>query len=113
MNGLDLQAPSGLMLAMLPELVVIAAAVVVLLVNAWRHQTAADSRFAGMLSLVGLVAAAAALGALWRSGAAPVGAPNMMALDGYRFGAQLLILLASIGAVLLSLDYVEIGRAHV
>lgn len=107
MNGLDLQTPSGLMLAMLPELVVTAAAVVVMLVNAWRHQTAADSRFAGQLSLVGLMAAAAVLGALWRSGAAPVGAPNMMALDGYRYGAQLLILLASIGAVLLSLDYLE------
>ncbi len=107
MTGLDLLTPSGLMVAMLPELVVTLAAVIVLLINAWRHQTAADSRFAGMVSLAGLVAALAVLGALWRGGAAPLGAPNMIALDGYRFGAQLLILGASIGTVLLSLDYLE------
>ena len=107
MTRLDLLTPAGLMVAMLPELVVTAAAVIVLLVTAWRHQTAADSRLAGMLSLAGLVAALAVTAALWRGGATPVGPANMMALDGYRFGAQFLILLASIGAVLLSIDYLE------
>ena len=46
MTRLDLLTPAGLMVAMLPELVVTAAAVIVLLVTAWRHQTAADSRLA-------------------------------------------------------------------
>ncbi|MHB1328943.1 MAG: NADH-quinone oxidoreductase subunit N, partial [Gemmatimonadales bacterium] len=107
MNGLDLATPAGVMLALLPELVVIAASLVVLLVNAWRHQTAADSRLAGWISLGGIVAALAALAALWQSGAAPIGAPHMVALDGYRFAALAIILVASAGTILLSLDYNE------
>ncbi len=107
MNGLDLATPAGVMLALLPELVVIAASLVVLLVNAWRHQTAADSRLAGWISLTGIVAALAALAALWQSGASPIGAPHMVALDGYRFAALAVILVASAGTILLSLDYNE------
>lgn len=107
MNTLDLLTPGGVMLALLPELVVIATAVIVLLINAFRHRDAADSRLAGMVSLVGLVAALAALAALWRSGATPAGAAHMVALDGFRFASLAVILLASIGAILLSLDYLE------
>lgn len=107
MNGLDLATPAGVMLALLPELVVVAASLIVLLLNAFRHQTAADSRLAGWVSLAGLVAAAAALASLWQTGAAPIGTPHMVALDGYRFAALAVILLASIGTVLLSLDYLE------
>ncbi len=107
MNGLDLATPAGVMLALLPELVVIAASLVVLLVNAWRHKTTADSRLAGWISLAGIVAALAALAALWQSGATPIGAPHMIALDGYRFAALVVILVASAGTILLSLDYNE------
>ena len=107
MTAIDLHHPTGVMIAMIPELVITATALVVLLINAWRHQTGADSRFAGITSLVGIIAAVVALAALWRSGAVPAGTPHMVALDGYRFGALLLILVASAGAVLLSLDYLE------
>ncbi len=105
MTALDLRTPSGVMLAMVPELVISAVAVIVLLVNAWRHKTAADSRLAGLLSLGGILLAIAALVVLWRSGATPAGGAHMVALDGYRFAALLVILVASAGAVLLSLDY--------
>jgi NADH-quinone oxidoreductase subunit N len=107
MNPLDLKTPMGVVVAMLPELIVVATALVVLLVNAWRHQTAADSRLAGQISLVGLLASLVALAALWWGGATPAGAPHMVALDGYRFASLAVILLASVGAILLSLDYLE------
>jgi NADH-quinone oxidoreductase subunit N len=105
MNALDLRTPIGVTLAILPELVVTAAALVVLLVNAWRHQTAADSRLAGWLSLGGIVAAIGVLAALWLSGPTPAGPAHMVALDGYRFAALFLVLVAAAGSVLLSLDY--------
>ena len=107
MNGLDLRTPTGVVLALIPELVLVATSLVVLLLNGFRHKTARDSKLAGWVSLAGIVASLAALGALWQSGAAPIGAPNMVSLDGYRFAALFLILLASAGTVLISIDYLE------
>ena len=57
---IDLSSPAGLTLALLPEVVLTAWSLVVLLVVAWRHRTAADSRLAGTLSLVGYAGAVAA-----------------------------------------------------
>jgi NADH-quinone oxidoreductase subunit N len=94
MSELDLTTPLGVTLALLPEIAVTVAAVVVLLAGAW-------------LSLGGIVAGLAALGALAVSGAAPAGAPHMVALDGFRLASLLLILVASGAAILLSLDYLE------
>ncbi len=105
MNGLDLHTPSGVMVAIMPELVLTAAALIVLLVNAWRHQTADDSRLAGFISLGGILAALVTVIVLWQSGVTAVGTPHMVALDSYRFAALTLILIASAGAVLLSLEY--------
>jgi NADH-quinone oxidoreductase subunit N len=107
MNGLDLFTPAGVMVAMLPELVIIAVALIGLLLVAWRHRTAADSRLAGWVSLIGIGAAIAVLIAIWRVNPAPVGSAHMVALDGFRFVSLLVILVASGGAVLLSLDYLE------
>jgi len=107
MTSINLATPVGSMIALLPELVVTAAALVVLLLNAWRHRTAADSKLAGWVALGGIAAATAVLVALWRSGVVAEGAPHMVALDSYRFAALLLVLVASAGAILLSLDYLE------
>jgi len=107
MSVLDLTLPRDMMLALLPEIVIILTSLVTLLMAAWRHRDARDSRVAGYAALVGVVAALASLAALWTSGATAAGGPNMVALDSYRFGALLLILLATGGAILLSLDYLE------
>ena len=107
MSGLDLTTPVGVVLALLPELVVTLGALVVLLVNAWHHRTAADSRLAGWVALATVVAALAALGALWGGGVTSISNPHMIALDGYRFASLALILVATGGAILLSLDYLE------
>ncbi|HET9275467.1 MAG TPA: NADH-quinone oxidoreductase subunit N, partial [Gemmatimonadales bacterium] len=107
MNPLDLRSPVGVTLALLPEIVLTVASLAVLLVNAWRHTTAEDSRLAGWISLAGVMASAAALAALWVGGAAPAGDPHMVALDGFRFASLALILLATGVTILLSLGYLE------
>ena len=50
MNRLDLATPWGITLALLPEVILTAWTLVVLLVVSWRHETAEDSRLAGWLS---------------------------------------------------------------
>ena len=60
MSPLDLSSPAGVTLALLPEIVLSAWSLVVLLVVAWRHSTEADARLAGWLSFVGLLTAGAA-----------------------------------------------------
>jgi NADH-quinone oxidoreductase subunit N len=107
MMPLDLRSPWGVTLALLPEIALCAGALVVLLVNAWRHQTARDSRISGYVALASLVPSAIALVMLWTGGARPEGAPFMVAVDGFRFAALALILVATAGTILLSLGYLE------
>jgi NADH-quinone oxidoreductase subunit N len=104
---IDLTAPAGLMLALLPELVLVAGSLVVLLAAAWNHATPADSRRAGWMSLVVVALTAVALGWLWTQGARPAGLPAMIALDEFRFASIAVILIATGVSILLSLGYME------
>ena len=107
MRPLDPRLPLDATLALLPEILLTAGAMVVLLVAAWRHRTAGDSRLAGWIALASLLPSAAALAALWQGGAVGQGAPFMVALDGFRFAALGLILVATAATILLSLGYLE------
>jgi NADH-quinone oxidoreductase subunit N len=104
---LDLTTPMGVTMALLPEIALTVGALVVLLVNAWRHSTPRDSRLSGYLALASLVPSAIALGYLWLGGARPDGPAYMVALDPFRFAALALILIATAGTILLSLGYME------
>ncbi len=107
MNAIDLSSPQGMTQALLPELLLVGATLVVLLVVAWRHRTAADSRLAGWISAAGLVVSGGGLAWLWLHHARAAGLAQMIALDGYRYAADGLILLAALGTVLASLGYLE------
>lgn len=107
MNPIDTTTPAGVVLALLPEVVLSLAALGVLVVNAWRHETAEDSRLAGWLSLGGVGAAMVALLWLWGGGASSSGIPQMVALDGYRFFGDFVFLLAAAATIVFSLDYLE------
>jgi NADH-quinone oxidoreductase subunit N len=107
MMPLDLRTPFGVTLALMPEIALTAGALVVLLVNAWRHKTAEDSRLSGYVALASLIPSVLALLLLWSGGARPEGAPFMVALDGFRFAALALILVATAATILLSLGYLE------
>ncbi|HEX6104003.1 MAG TPA: NADH-quinone oxidoreductase subunit N [Gemmatimonadales bacterium] len=110
MTRLDLSTPGGLMLALLPEIVLTVWALLVLLVASWRHHTEQDSRLAGWLSLAGVITALAALAALWVNDVSPDGLAHMVALDGFRYAASAVALLAAGGSILLSLGYLERER---
>jgi len=104
---IDMARPAGMALALLPELILTAASLVALLVTAWRHQTAADSRLVGWVSLAGVAAAGAGLLLLCWIGATPLEGAPMVALDSFRFASVGLILLATAGVIMLSLSYME------
>ncbi len=107
MSPLDLATPLGITVALLPEIVLSAGALIVLLVLSWRHRTAGDSRLAGWLALASVGASAVALGVLWGGGATAVGIPQMMAVDAFRFGSSAVFLLTAAVTIALSLGYLE------
>jgi NADH-quinone oxidoreductase subunit N len=110
MNRLDLGSPLGVTLALLPEVLLCAWTLVVLLVVSWRHDTAEDSRLAGWLSLAGVALSAAGLAALWGNGVVPEGLAQMVALDSFRYSAAAIALLAAGATILLSIGYLERER---
>jgi len=105
--NINLATPFGLTMALLPELVLCLAGLIALLIAAWKNRTAADVRISGYVSLAGVVAAAAAVGWLWTGQARPLSMPFMVSLDGFRFAASALILLATFATLLLSMSYLE------
>jgi len=110
MNRIDLGSPVGVAIALLPEILLTAWVLIVLLVVSWRHQTAQDSRLAGWLGLAGLLVSGAGLAVLWVGRASPEGLPQMIALDPFRYGASAIALLAAGGTILISLGYMERER---
>src|SRR6266550_4427851 len=106
-QALDLSRPGDLLVALAPELVLTLAALLVLLVVAWRHRTPQDLRLAGWLTLAGLGAAGFAAWFLWWRGAGAAGIPAMIAVDDFRFVADWLFLGTTALTVLVSFDYLE------
>jgi NADH-quinone oxidoreductase subunit N len=104
---IDLATPGGVLKALLPEVILTGWALVVLLYVAWNHRTARDSRNTGTLSLVGYALAALATGWLAVEVARPEGLPQMIALDGFRFASDALLLAIGIGTTILSLRWLE------
>ena len=108
---IDLTTPGGVTLALIPELVLTAWALVLMLVAAWRHQDAMVRRDVGLLTIIAVVSTGLAVAWLWARGPTSVGVPAMMSLDGFRFATSLVFLLGALLTVMLSLGYVD--REHV
>jgi NADH-quinone oxidoreductase subunit N len=104
---LDLDTAWGLFRALLPESILTAWAMGLLLDAAWHHGRRSTQRRAGWMAALGIVAAGEAVVWLWTSRATAVGIPTAIALDQFRFAVDLVILLAALVAVLLSFDYLE------
>jgi len=105
--NLDLTSTGDLARALLPELTLTAAGMLVLLVTAWRHTSGRDLRIAGWVTLTGLVAGGAAVWWLWWHTARAAGPPSMIAVDDFRFVTDALCLAAAGLTVLVSFDYLE------
>ena len=104
---IDLSTPGGAVLALLPEIILTGWALVVLLVVSWRHRTAADSRFVGILSIAGYVLAVLATGWLAWVGARAEGLALMIALDGFRYASHTLLLWVGGAVAVLSWRWLE------
>lgn len=105
--SLDLSVPGQLLLALLPELVLSAWAMIVLLFAAWRHRDARDLRVAGWLTLVGLALTAFAAWWLWWHRARVDGFSPMIAVDDFRFVTTWLFVGAAALTVLFATSYLE------
>ena len=103
--GIDLSSPGGATLALLPEILLTFWALVVLLFVAWRHRDGYDMRTAGALSLLGYISAVAATGWLAWRGAHADGLSFMIALDGFRFASDALLLWIAGAVTILSVRW--------
>jgi NADH-quinone oxidoreductase subunit N len=108
---IDLTTPGGVTLALVPEVVLTAWALILMLVAAWRHRDARVRRDVGLLTIIAVVSTALAVAWLWAQGPTPAGVPAMMSLDGFRFATSLVFLLGALLTVMLSLGYVD--REHI
>ena len=100
---LDLSRPLGLTQAIAPDLVLCAGAMILLLYAAWRPESEAHQRRVALgsmgVALLTLVAVLAAGFAGWSASPGPV------AVDGFRWAADVVFLLATVIAIGLSMDY--------
>jgi NADH-quinone oxidoreductase subunit N len=103
--GIELSSPGGATLALLPELLLSFWALVVLLYVAWRHRDGYDMRTTGALSLLGYIFAVAATGWLAWHGAHAEGLSFMIALDGFRFASDAMLLWIAGAVTILSVRW--------
>ncbi|HJU90626.1 MAG TPA: NADH-quinone oxidoreductase subunit N [Gemmatimonadaceae bacterium] len=99
----DLSVPSQLTAALLPDLIVMGGAMVLLLIGAWRRESAARQKAVGIGAILVCIAAAVATVWMWRSGA--TANDGVIAVDAFRWASDLIVLLATVLAILLALDY--------
>lgn len=104
---LDLSQPRDLLLALLPELVLCAWGLVLLLVVAWRHRTPEDLRLAAAVSVAGFASSGLATWWLWWRSTRVEGIAPMVAVDDFRFVTNGLFLGAAALTVLVSVRYME------
>ena len=102
MRFYDLAIPSHLSAALLPDLLLMAGAMILLLVAVWRRESAAHQRTVGVLS-IGL--AVVTLGAVLLMMFSRVSASDgPIAVDNFRWMMDVVILLGTIGALALGID---------
>ncbi|MEP6990066.1 MAG: NADH-quinone oxidoreductase subunit N [bacterium] len=102
MHTFDLAIPSQLSGALIPDLLLMAGAMVLLLVAVWRRESASHQRTVGVLSIGLCVATLVAVYVMMRQRGTATDGP--IAVDNFRWMADIVILLGTIGALALSID---------
>ena len=113
---LDLAIPGQLTLALGPDLLLIGGAIILLLWSAWRPESEALQRQIGVASIILCVSTAVAIGYYVAKGDSA--GPGVIAMDNLRWSADVVFLVATIGAIALSMDYnarqgITAGESHV
>jgi NADH-quinone oxidoreductase subunit N len=101
----DLSIPSQLAGALLPDLILVIGALLQLLVSVWGKETLQRARLTGMLSIVVCLITFAAIVWLWRAQA--TASAGIIAVDGFRWATDCIVLGATIIAATLMIDYSE------
>ena len=116
MMNFDLSIPSQLMSALGPDLLLLAGAMLLLLWSAWRPESESHQRSVGVASIVLCVTVMVAIG--FYVARADTAMPGVIAVDNFRWTADIIVLLATIGTIALSMDYnaregITAGESHV
>ena len=101
---IDVTLPGGLTLALAPDLILMAGAMVLMLWSAWRPDSASHQRSVGIGALVVTLITTAAVIWFAVSGAAAKQG-GIVAVDSFRWAADLIFLLATFIAIATSIDY--------
>ena len=110
MTPLDLSIPSSLMLALLPELVLMGGAMLLLLWAAWRKDSDAHQRTIGAASLVLVAVTIGAV--IWSINGLPPAMPGgPITVDNFRWAMDIVILLGAGLTIALSMD--DNGRERI
>ncbi len=100
---LDLSLPVDLSLAIAPELILLAGAMILLLYAAWQRESAAHSRRVAAGSMI--VATVALAAVAWFAASDLTASTGPVAVDRFRWGSDVILLLATIVTIGLSVDY--------
>jgi len=113
---LDLMVPGQLTAALGPDLLLMGGAMILLLWSAWKPESETLQRQIGVASIILCVSTAVAI-AYYVAQADSVG-PGVIAMDNFRWSADIIFLVATIGTIALSMDYnarqgITGGESHV
>ena len=113
---IDVTLPGGLSLALVPDLILIGGAMVLMLWAAWRPDSAAHQRSVGIGALLLTLITAGAV--IWFAMSGATAGRGIVAVDAFRWAADLIFLLATFIAIALSIDYnsregIDVGESHV
>ena len=99
----DLSLPSHLMTALGPDLILMAGAMILLLWSAWKRESDMHQRNIGVASIVLCITVIVAIAFYMARGDDAL--PGIIAVDNFRWTADIVFLLATIGTIALSMDY--------
>lgn len=113
---LDLMVPSQLTFALGPDLLLMGGAMILLLWSAWRPESETLQRQIGVASIILCVSTALAIGYYVAKG--DTAGAGVIAMDNFRWSADIVFLVATIGTIALSMDYnarqgITGGESHV
>ncbi len=103
MRPFDLSIPSHLMHAYLPDLILMAGAMLLLLWAVWRPESERHSRSIAYLAMGVCAASLAAVIFCWRVGFTSYNGP--LAVDGFRWGCDVIILLGTMMTLAIAVDF--------
>ena len=100
---LDLSVPGQLMTALGPDILLMVGAMILLLWAAWKPESESLQRSIGVASIILCVTVLVAIG--FYVARADTVLPSIIAVDNFRWTADVIFLLATIGTIALSMDY--------